>query len=117
MLLPVTQHVTPCYNMLCPRYGDLEAVEDFLAIGKDVNMTDSEQRTPLHFASGTGHAEIASALIDAGANVSATDNQGNTPLHYAAGYGRPALVELLLDAGADASARNNAGKAAADLAK
>lgn len=29
------------------KYGDLEAVEDFIAIGKDVNMKDDVGRTPL----------------------------------------------------------------------
>jgi ankyrin repeat protein len=29
------------------KYGDMEAVEDFLAIGKDVNMKDDVGRTPL----------------------------------------------------------------------
>ncbi|KAJ9514119.1 hypothetical protein QJQ45_002227 [Haematococcus lacustris] len=34
------------------KYGDTEAVEDFIAIGKDVGMKDKEGRTPLHFAAG-----------------------------------------------------------------
>jgi hypothetical protein len=29
------------------KYGDMEAVEDFIAIGKDVNMKDEVGRTPL----------------------------------------------------------------------
>ena len=33
------------------RYGDVEAVEDFIAIGKDVNARDSSERTPLHYES------------------------------------------------------------------
>ena len=35
--------------MIC-RYGDTEAVEDFLAIGKDVNRRDEQQRTAMHYA-------------------------------------------------------------------
>ena len=42
---------------LCPpppspptcRYGDLEAIEDYMAIGKGA-LADSEQRTALHYA-------------------------------------------------------------------
>ena len=32
------------------RYGDTEAIEDFLAIGKDVNAGDDQGRTALHYA-------------------------------------------------------------------
>eukprot|EP00879_Flechtneria_rotunda_P004810 GHRR01005082.1.p1 GENE.GHRR01005082.1~~GHRR01005082.1.p1 ORF type:complete len:272 (+),score=126.73 GHRR01005082.1:114-929(+) len=98
------------------KYGDLEAVEDFIAVGKDVNAGDNEQRTPLHYAAGYNHIEIAVQLIEAGANLETTDSKGNTPLHYAAGYGRPQLVELLLAHGADKTAKNGSGKTACDLA-
>jgi len=62
---------------------------------QDVNAGDAEQRTPLHYASGYNHLEIAKMLIDEGANLESTDSKGNTPLHYAAGYGRPQLVRQL----------------------
>ena len=32
------------------RYGDLEATEDLIAVGHDVNAIDGEKRTPLHYA-------------------------------------------------------------------
>ncbi|KAF6258290.1 ankyrin repeat-containing domain protein [Scenedesmus sp. NREL 46B-D3] len=98
------------------KYGDIEAVEDFIAIGKDVSAGDNEARTPLHYAAGYNHAEIAVMLLEAGANLEARDSKGNTPLHYAAGYGRPQLAELLLARGADAAAKNESGKTAHDLA-
>uniref|UniRef100_A0A383W1I4 STI1/HOP DP domain-containing protein n=1 Tax=Tetradesmus obliquus TaxID=3088 RepID=A0A383W1I4_TETOB len=98
------------------KYGDVEAVEDFIAIGKDVCAGDGESRTPLHYAAGYNHAEIAIMLLEAGAKLEARDSKGNTPLHYAAGYGRPQLVELLLARGADAAATNESGKTAYELA-
>lgn len=98
------------------KYGDLEAVEDFIAIGKDVNTGDAEQRTPLHYACGFNHLEIAKMLIDEGAKLEVMDSKGNTPLHYAAGYGRPQLVELLLASGANAAAKNGNGNTPMDLA-
>ena len=41
-----------CINLTCCccRYGDTEAIEDFLAIGKDVNDADDQGRTALHYA-------------------------------------------------------------------
>lgn len=95
--------------------GDLEAVEDFVAIGRDVNELDEGARTPLHFAVAYGHADIAKELLGAGANVEAKERQGNTPLHYACGYGRAELVNLLVGAGADASAENADGKTPLEL--
>jgi ankyrin repeat protein len=59
---------------------------------QDVNAGDAEQRTPLHYACGFNHLEIAKMLIDEGAKLEVLDSKGNTPLHYAAGYGRPQLV-------------------------
>ena len=36
--------------LCCCRQGDIEAVEDFIAIGRDVNEKDKDGRTPLHYA-------------------------------------------------------------------
>ncbi|KAG1672107.1 hypothetical protein FOA52_001694 [Chlamydomonas sp. UWO 241] len=91
------------------------AIEDFLAIGKDVNSTDAELRTPLHYACAYAHGDIARMLMEEGAELENKDSKGNTPLHYSAGYGRPGLVRLMLDAGSDKTALNANGKTAYDL--
>lgn len=95
--------------------GDLEAVEDFVAIGRDVDEQDEGGRTPLHFAVAYGHAAVARELLSSGASVDAKEQQGNTPLHYACGYGRAELVNLLVGAGADASLENGEGKSPLEL--
>ncbi|KAJ9514411.1 hypothetical protein QJQ45_012369 [Haematococcus lacustris] len=107
------------------KYGDTEAVEDFIAIGKDVGMKDKEGRTPLHFAAGAGHVEVAKLLIEEGAPLEECGEEDCRLLPMLGrdggdkgdeGYGRDMLVMLLLDAGADKSARNANKKAAVDLA-
>ena len=91
------------------RWGDLEAAEDFIAIGKGINDTDKEGRTPLcvprggvpvargrtniarrrHFAVAFGKGDvgmqIVKALLEAGAKPDAADVKKNTVLHYASG--------------------------------
>lgn len=104
------------------RWGDLEAVEDFLAVGKGDFLTaaDAEQRSALHYAVANGRGdvgeEVVALLLKAGAKPDATDSKGNTTLHYAVGYGRAEYAVMLLDAGASVAARNATGKTAGELA-
>lgn len=105
------------YSSVLFRYGDLEAAEDFIAIGKDVNEPDPDGRTPLHYAVAHDKRDVLKALISASANLDAAENMQNTPLHYACGYGRGHCVETLIDAGANVHATNASGKTGLDLVK
>ena len=42
--------IIPSKLLCCCRHGDIEAVEDFIAIGRDINEKDKDGRTPLHYA-------------------------------------------------------------------
>lgn len=46
-------------------------MQDFLAIGKDVNDQDGEGRSPLHYAIAYSHADIVDELLEAGADLEA----------------------------------------------
>lgn len=96
------------------RYGDMEAIEDYMAIGKG-DLRDPNGRTALHYAVAYDQGAAAGALLDAGADVNAVDNTGNSALHFAAGYGRGAAVRALLTVGADVTVKNSDGKTAADI--
>ena len=62
-----------------------------------------------------GHAEIASALIDAKADLNLVNaQQGDTALLIAAFLCHTEVVQALLKAGADKSIRNKAGASAYD---
>ena len=49
----------------------MEAVQDFLAIGRDVNEQDEGGRSPLHYAVAYAHDDVAAELLEAGASLAA----------------------------------------------
>lgn len=98
------------------RYGDLEAIEDFIAIGK-VDSTDDKGRTALHYAVAYDQGPSALLLLENGVDVNAQDSAGNTSLHFAAGYGRLSAVQALLSVGADVGIKNNENQMALELIK
>lgn len=56
----------------------------FIANHFQVNQTDSDMRTPLHYAVIEGDKKAIELLIEKGANVNAVDYRNMTPLHYVA---------------------------------
>ena len=75
--------------------GNIEAVKQYLAAGKDVNAKDSFGRTLLHWTADRGHQEIVEFLIANNADVNTQDMSGNTPLSLARNWSRNEIVEIL----------------------
>jgi ankyrin repeat protein len=91
--------------------GDRESVRSLLRDGADVNASQGDGMTALHWAAAGGDAEMAAMLVLAGANVKSVTRIGHyTPLHIACQGGNPDVVEILLQAGADVSARTTPGE-------
>ena len=87
--------------------GDIKAIEQHLAAGKDVDAKDDLYGdTPLLWAAGFGHKGVVEMLITKGADVNAKADGGWTPLHYATGGNDMEIVELLIDKGADMNTKN-----------
>ena len=63
--------------------GNIEAVNQYLAAGADVNAKDSAGGTALHGAVFRGSKEVAELLISNGADVNAKTKRGETPLDQA----------------------------------
>jgi uncharacterized protein len=80
---------------------DAARVKSLLAQHADVNATEADGSTALHWAAQRDNAAIARLLIAAGANVKAATRYNITPLWLACGNGDAAIVEALLQAGAD----------------
>jgi uncharacterized protein len=85
--------------------GNRDAVRAFLKDGVDVNTTQADGMTALHWAAQKGDVELASVLIYASANLKATTRIGGyTPLLIASKNGDATMIDTLAKAGADANA-------------
>ncbi|TVU16641.1 hypothetical protein EJB05_40215 [Eragrostis curvula] len=111
-------------NDSCKELGDIHvsaregAIDDIvkqLAAGVEVNMRDSEGRTPLHWAVDRGHLNAVEILANAKADLNAQDNEGQTALHYAVLCEREDIAELLVKHRADLHIKDEDGSTARDL--
>jgi uncharacterized protein len=84
--------------------GDKVALRALLQKKADVNATDPDGSTGLHWASYRDDLESADLLIRAGAKVNAVTDLGVTPLWPASENGSLAMVRTLLEAGANPNA-------------
>ncbi|MBO6288815.1 MAG: ankyrin repeat domain-containing protein [Alphaproteobacteria bacterium] len=62
---------------------NLEAVQQLLAAGEDVNAQNEQGNTALHYAIATDNAEMTRLLLNSGANLNAANEKGWTPLKIA----------------------------------
>jgi uncharacterized protein len=82
--------------------GDKAGLQTLLTQKADVNATQIDGTTALHWAVYRNDPATVDQLIKAGAKVAATNRVGITPLYMASLYGNPAIVNRLITAGADA---------------
>ena len=94
--------------------GNLEAIEQHVAAGTDLNAKEPEGSTLLILAAFLGQTEAAGLLVKNGAELEARNNDGSTALLTAAFFCHSETVELLLESGADVNAKNNAGQTPLD---
>ena len=84
--------------------GDKTALSSLLRQRIDVNMSEADGTTALHWAVVQDDLGMADQLIRAGANVRAANRYGVTPLYLASVNGSAPMIEKLLKAGADGNA-------------
>ena len=89
---------------------DWERVEALLATKSDVNATQADGATPLHWAAYHDKAERVVKLLAVGAKADHANRYGITPLMLACENGNAEMVSTLLDAGADANAAKRGGE-------
>jgi len=83
--------------------GDTAAIISLLDSGTDLNATQSDGATALHWAAYRGDVALVKLLVDAGADTSIANRNGSTPLWLAAKRGDTEVIEALLEGGADAN--------------
>ena len=64
--------------------NNTDSIQRLLANGVNVNSSDGQQRSALHFAASKGYSEIVNILLQYGADPNSKDILGNTALHLAA---------------------------------
>ena len=87
--------------------GKLDAAEQMLAAGANVNARGKHGRTPLHFASMRGNSDAVTLLLDAGAEIDvpchhedsggagSAPTDGPRPMNVARDLGHAEIVKLL----------------------
>jgi len=98
------------------KQNDSGSVRLLIGNGANLNQTDEESRTGLHYAAMSGNLRIIAILIKAGARLDPKEKLGNTPLHLAVERDQVEAAQLLLDAGATVDAENKNGMTALMMA-
>ena len=83
---------------------DRDGVRSLLKQGVNVNATEADGTTALHWASYRDDLESVDLLLRAGADVNARNDLGATPLWAASQNGSEPMVRRLLEAGANPNA-------------
>jgi ankyrin repeat protein len=89
---------------------DAAAVQALLKQRVDVNVTQPDGATALHWAAHWDDVPTAESLIRAGAHVNTTNQYNVTPLALACTNGSAVMVDLLLKAGASPNAALPSGE-------
>jgi len=98
--------------------NNTELMYNLIAKGVNVNASDEQQRTALHFAATKGYSEVVNLLLQHGADPNAKDIVGNTALHLAACTSNHInVVTLLLRGGTDVTTLDNSGRTPMQLAQ
>src|SRR5688572_3177925 len=90
--------------------SDRDAIRTLLQQKVDVNATQVDGMTALHWAARQNDIDTVQALMKAGARITTATRYGVTPLYLAAANGNAAMLELFVKAGADPNSANPGGE-------
>lgn len=78
----------------------------------DINFTDSNGHTALHYAAKYGSEEICKILLSNKAHVNCANKKGETPLHLAAFNNKTTIMRILIENGANVNSIDSSGNTA-----
>ena len=87
--------------------GHKNIVHYLISNGADVNVQNSNKRSPIHEAIAAGNANLVKYLIDHNANIELPDSECFTPLHQAVMENRLDIVKLLVHHNSNINCRSN----------
>jgi hypothetical protein len=94
--------------------GNVEALEQAIINGNNINKVSRKGKTPLHIAVASYKYNAVKFLVNNGADIHTKDSSGNDALMIAASE-FPAITNDLIKWGANPHAINNAGKTALEI--
>ena len=86
------------------KHGDAATVRTLVAQKVNVNATEPDGTSALHWAADLGDVRTVDLLLKAGATLKSTNRYGATPFGLATSKGHAAVIERFLQAGEDANA-------------
>lgn len=92
------------------KQDDIATVENLIAAGVDINATQGDGATALHWAAHRNNLESVRLLLNAGADPNKANALQATALWIASENGNATLTELLLNAGANPNAALKMGE-------
>lgn len=108
--LTVSAHASDARIADAAQRGDAATVRALLTEKADVNASQPDGATALHWIVRADDLDTADVLIHAGAKVSTANRKGITPLDLACINGSATMIRKLLDAGADPNATHPDGQ-------
>jgi ankyrin repeat protein len=96
--------------------NDSAAVRTLVEEKAEVNATQADGMTALHWATYHDDLDQVKLLLESGADAKAANRYGVTPLALACANGREEIVEMLLEAGADPNSALAGGETALMIA-
>ncbi|MFT5004973.1 MAG: ankyrin repeat protein [Paracoccaceae bacterium] len=96
-----TQSEVAAYDglLLAAHRGDVSEISRLLALGADVNLRDTKQRTPAHVAAFASQDAALRVLAEAGAEMNALENRAYDVVTIAAVADDPELMSLAIELG------------------
>lgn len=96
-----TQSEIAAYDglLLAAHRGDVSEISRLLALGADVNLRDTKQRTPAHVAAFASQDAALRVLAEAGAEMNALENRAYDVVTIAAVADDPELMSLAIELG------------------